>query len=263
MARSQLSEAVSDLRHRGAARAFELWAPDFRNVIEPVMQRYFEMSYTEIVDRLAGRIEAAMPAAVLEVGCGVGFVVAELARRLAPSARVHGIDLVPAMVRRATALAAESGLGDKLHFQVGAAERLPFPDESFDVVFSSLCFHHLRGGPALEEQVRVLRPGGRLVVFDIGALDVWRTVRGWLFYNLVTRVRYLTIPALRDEFWAVHRTQREWRAFLESFGLEIVAIEDWSRRTGKPSVEKLLLGKYLAYTSKGTPPLFYVECIKR
>ena len=56
-----------------------------------------------------------------------------------------------------------------VHFHVGVAEHLPFPGAAFDVVTSTLLFHHLPADAqcdALREIVRVLRPGGRLVVAD-------------------------------------------------------------------------------------------------
>lgn len=111
---------------------------------------------------------------LLDVGCGTGRL-ALLARRRCPQARVVGIDATPGMIRRARRNAEAAGL--TAEFRAGLAERLEFPDASFEAVTSTFTFHHLPLGlkrAALAEMLRVLKPGGRLVVADyatpVGAL---------------------------------------------------------------------------------------------
>lgn len=98
---------------------------------------------------------------VLEVGIGTGRNLADCPT----DARVTGIDISPEMLVRARARASE--LGRSVELSVGDAERLGFPDESFDsVVFSlSLCSIP-NDAAAIREAMRVLRPGGRLVVLE-------------------------------------------------------------------------------------------------
>jgi SAM-dependent methyltransferase len=120
--------------------------------------------YAEVAHELAG---LAPQGRVLEVGSGPGRLAAKLAE-LAPEVRVIGIDITPEMVERANALAARSGVADRVAFQVGDVAALPFPDASFDVVASTLSLHHWRD-PArgLAEIDRVLRPGGVALVYDV------------------------------------------------------------------------------------------------
>ena len=103
---------------------------------------------------------------VLDVGSGPGRPAVDLAR-LASGVRVTGNDVVPEMVKRANALAAREGVADRTRFQLGDATALPFPDESFDLVASTLSLHHwpdpARG---LAEIYRVLRPGGAARIYD-------------------------------------------------------------------------------------------------
>ena len=112
------------------------------------------------------RLEDGME--VLDLGCGTG-TLALLAKRRRPGARLVGLDGDPKMLARARAKAAEAGL--EARFDEGLADRLPYPDRSFDRVLSSLFFHHL--DPAvtrrtLREALRVLKPGGELHVADWG-----------------------------------------------------------------------------------------------
>lgn len=104
---------------------------------------------------------------VLDVGCGTGTLALEAARRVGPTGRVFGIDPGTEQIARAHAKAARRH--KPIEFQVGVIERLAFPDQTFDVVFSTLMMHHLPAPlkrQGLAEITRVLKPGGRLVIAD-------------------------------------------------------------------------------------------------
>jgi SAM-dependent methyltransferase len=120
--------------------------------------------------RVAKDLAALSPRArVLEVGSGPGRLAAKLAE-VAPEVRVTGVDIAPDMVERAGALAARSGVADRVAFQVGDVAALPFPDASFDAAVSTFSLHHW-SNPArgLAEIYRVLRPGGVARVYDFAA----------------------------------------------------------------------------------------------
>jgi len=103
---------------------------------------------------------------VLDVACGPGLVVGAFAR---VARHVTGIDLTPAMIERARALAAEQGTTN-VDFRVGDVLPLPFADASFSIVVSRFAFHHFPNpGVVLAEMQRVCRPGGRVVVADLTA----------------------------------------------------------------------------------------------
>ena len=117
---------------------------------------------------IATDVGAAVPngARALEVGCGPGRLSILLAER---GFDVTGVDLDPAMVERARANAARSanGGGRGPSFAVGDVASLAFPDDSFDVVVSTLSMHHWEDPAAgLNEIARVLRPDGRALIWD-------------------------------------------------------------------------------------------------
>ena len=98
----------------------------------------------------------------LDAGCGTGFLAFELAAR---GHRVTGVDFAPAMIAEARRKAAERALS--VRFEEGDAERLPFGAASFDLVISRHVLWTLpHPEAAVDEWIRVLRPGGRLVIVD-------------------------------------------------------------------------------------------------
>ena len=105
---------------------------------------------------------------VLDVGCGSGAVTREIARRVGRRGLAVGLDQSPALLAVARELAHEAGVGDRVEFREGSALHLPFPDGSFDAVVCVTVLSHVpRGEAAIPELVRVLRPGGRIGVFDL------------------------------------------------------------------------------------------------
>jgi ubiquinone/menaquinone biosynthesis C-methylase UbiE len=105
---------------------------------------------------------------VLDVGCGTG-TLAVAAARAAPGVSVTGLDADASILARASRKAA--GAGVEIAFDEGRSTALPYGDASFDLVVSTLFFHHLPDDAkrrTAAEIVRVLRPGGRLVIGDLG-----------------------------------------------------------------------------------------------
>jgi ubiquinone/menaquinone biosynthesis C-methylase UbiE len=123
-----------------------------------------------LFDGIAADVAAVVPAGgrVLEVGCGPGRLSIRLARR--HGLDVTGLDLDPAMIERARANAVRPEVGDERRpsFVVADVASLAFPDGTFDLVISTLSMHHW-ADPAggLAEISRVLRPGGRALIWDL------------------------------------------------------------------------------------------------
>lgn len=101
---------------------------------------------------------------LLDLGCGPGIVTAAMA----PDVReIVAYDLTPEMLDKAKQRCQEAGLKN-VRFELGSAEHLPFPDDSFDGVVTRLTIHHfLDPHPVMNEVVRVTRRGGKVVVADV------------------------------------------------------------------------------------------------
>jgi len=104
---------------------------------------------------------------VLDLGCGAGTDSLVAAQMVAPDGHVTGIDMTPEMLAKARAAAAEMG-AENSEFVEGEAERLPFPDESFDVVISNGVIDLVPDKDAVYSEIhRVLAPGGRIQIADV------------------------------------------------------------------------------------------------
>jgi len=120
----------------------------------------------QIADRTADLALACVPAPaqILDVGCGTGYLLGQLAARAPQAGALAGIDPAPAMIEVARSAATDGRVG----FVVGTAEQLPWPDRTFDLVVSTTSFDHWADQRAgLAQCVRVLAPGGCLVLADL------------------------------------------------------------------------------------------------
>jgi len=127
-------------------------------------------------DRLIDSLNLKGDEKVLDVGCGRGLLLIGIARRL-KSGRATGIDVWRAedlsgnSADATKANARAEGVADKVRIENGDARKLVYPDANYDVVVSSLAIHNIpdrdERAQAIREMWRVLKPGGKLMIFDI------------------------------------------------------------------------------------------------
>lgn len=149
-----------------------------------------------LILRLVGEVNGCD---VLDVGCGDGALA--LAFWRGGAASVVGCDIDPQMIARA---ASEAVLHKAtIDYMLASAEHLPFQDRSFDIVsiITVLTFVP-EPDVAIGEIARVLKPGGRLVIGDLGKWSLWaasRRIRGWLgLAPMWNAARFRTAGELRS-----------------------------------------------------------------
>lgn len=155
---------------------------------------------TRDVLRRRGLVHAALAAErgdrVLDVGCGPGFYVIELLETVGPGGSVVGVDVSPDMLAVAAKRAERHA---NVEFHKGQATALPVADESFDRAVSVQVLEYVEDVPAaLREMHRVLRPGGRLVLWDVdwGTVSWHAADRGLMDRALAAFDKHLVHPSL-------------------------------------------------------------------
>lgn len=105
---------------------------------------------------------------VLEVACNICTTSIELAQTYGCS--IEGVDMDPKALEKARANIRKANLDDLVHVQQANAMKLPFPDDSFDIIINEAMLTMLRGDAkvkAIKEYLRVLKPNGRLLTHDV------------------------------------------------------------------------------------------------
>jgi ubiquinone/menaquinone biosynthesis C-methylase UbiE len=149
-------------RNRAGRNRPEVFEGRPSRVYDFVSRRLVRVLYRRIAADIAQLAPAN--AQVLDVGTGPGVLLVELAA-LRPDLRLTGIDLSADMV--ASAQRNLQPYADRAGVQVGDVTRLPFEEHSFDLIVSSLSLHHWDDPEAaVPELARVLRPGGRVQIYD-------------------------------------------------------------------------------------------------
>jgi phosphatidylethanolamine/phosphatidyl-N-methylethanolamine N-methyltransferase len=174
------------------AKAYARWAPVYDLVFGAVFERGRRAAITA-AERVGGRI--------LEVGVGTGISLPDYAR----TNRLVGVDLSEPMLRKAQERVVELGLRNVEGLAVMDAERLAFPNDSFDVVVAQYVITTVPDPEAtLDEFARVLKPGGEIVLVSrVGAeAGLRRTFEHW-FAPMARPLGWRTeFPWARFEHWA-------------------------------------------------------------
>lgn len=148
---------------------------------------------------------------VLDLGCGGGHVSYQVAPLVE---QVTAYDLTPSMVELVAQQATQKGV-DNVITQQGAAESLPFADQSFDCVISRYSAHHWQNvAQAMSEIYRVVAPQGKVIMVDILGNS-----------NPVMDTFFQTIETIRDPSHVRNYSLGEWAHFAEYAGFTVETVE--------------------------------------
>lgn len=177
---------------------------------------------------------------VVDVACGTGIVARIAAARVGPTGAVVGVDLNPGMLTIArSVVSTDSRSAGPLHWQEASADKLPFPDGSFDVAYCQLGLQFFADrAAALREMRRILGAEGRL------ALMVWRGIHessgfAVLAEALERHIGQAAAAIMRAPFGLSNADELE--VLVRAAGFQSVAIQQRSGTVRFPSVERFVL----------------------
>jgi arsenite methyltransferase len=126
-------------------------------------------------DKVLSKLNFKGSESILDIGCGRGLLLIEAAKKV-PNGKATGVDLwlgnlefknTPQMVLENAKI---EGVSNQVEIITADAQALPFNNNSFDMVMTSLMMHHVSDiNKALNEMIRVLKPGGTIVIADVNS----------------------------------------------------------------------------------------------
>jgi ubiquinone/menaquinone biosynthesis C-methylase UbiE len=165
---------------------------DYYDTLTPAEKSRFRRKQINLINLQEGE-------KVLDVGCGTGVLSILAKMVVGETGEVAGIDIAPKMVLKAQNKIKESNL--KINFSTASIDELPYGDEHFDVVISSMMFHHLPvevKKKGLEEIYRVLKKRGRFFLSDFCSPHYLAIPIMYLMFIWLPSTRYQLLGKLRQ-----------------------------------------------------------------
>jgi ubiquinone/menaquinone biosynthesis C-methylase UbiE len=166
---------------------------------------------------------------VLDIGTGMAVVPVTLLGNSRWQGQVVGLDITPEMLCGAGKALQDEGLQTRVRLVCGSGMVLPFQDGAFDAVTCALATHHMHVPSLLHEVHRVLRPGGRLLLADVGLADFWGTRSGKLWVGALATIYSWTQGELRvrAELDAIKNmlTPETWHGMLKAADFDAVHMQ--------------------------------------
>jgi SAM-dependent methyltransferase len=198
--------------------------PSMLDLVRLSPKRLFPPGGEDLYRQIALLTEMAPGLEVLDVAAGKGVPLQYFVEEFGVTA--SGVELDPAMVDAAEHWSRETRAGDRLQFQAGRSDGLPYRDEIFDIAIGELGLaNHCEPRDAIRELVRVTKPGGFVVLVQL----VWKAP--------VDEARR---AVLSEHLGARPMMVVEWRRLLREAGVEDLHVEDWSdeETSFRPTVVK-------------------------
>jgi ubiquinone/menaquinone biosynthesis C-methylase UbiE len=208
---------------RAIEQAFAEMAPRYEQVVDSELRLIWGWSYQEFVDQLIQSTSIEDNDIVLDIATGTGVIPLRLSKERSNGNRYIGLDITPAMLQHARHKVQQSEYEKNIRLTCASAMDIPFRNDSFNQITCGLATHHMDTSRLIAEMIRVLRPGGRITIADVGASPSWKFPLMKTFIRMIAFVYFLPAEGYARA-WAEANsisnmmTAREWEAALAKAG---------------------------------------------
>jgi ubiquinone/menaquinone biosynthesis C-methylase UbiE len=161
-------------RNRVIENAFTGMAPKYEETVDSELRRIWGWSYQEFVNQLLDLTIIEDDDFVLDIATGTGVIPQRLCKIRSNGNRYVGLDITPTMLQHANSKIRGKSCAKNIRLTCASAEVMPFKKESFNQVTCGLATHHMDTKRLISEIFRVLRPGGKVIIADVGAAPTWK-----------------------------------------------------------------------------------------
>ncbi len=210
-------------------KAFTELAPRYEAVVDGELNAFWGWSYQDFVNQLVDRTDILNNQRILDIATGTSIIPRKIIKKKIPGIHITGLDITESMLRQGKKKISSAVFNTIISLTCADAMKLPFADNSFDLVVSGLASHHMDIPVMLSEMKRVLNPSGLLSIIDAGTSPFWEIpiMRGLI---RVCAFVYFIIKENPTRAWAEAtditnlRTPEGWQDELEAAGFRSVEI---------------------------------------
>jgi len=210
-------------------------APNYEKIVNSELTRFWGLSYQDFIDNFIKLTPIRHGANILDIATGTGVIPIYLRNKLGNGNHIHGLDITHSMLIHANRNIGKINQSEFIYLTCASAMDMPYPQESFDLIFCGLATHHMNVDFLLKESYRILQLGGQLSFADVGSTKLWQ-IPGVKWIIRFLAFCYYAVKEGTTRAWAEAsavsnvRTAEGWQSLLENNNFKNISIRELKSR---------------------------------